>query len=427
MRGAVAVDMGATSARFSAGWLEDGELRIEVIEQIAHAPIELNGRLHWDFDQLLNYTRRAAEYGAHRFSRSTLAIDTWGVDHGFIDAEGDLIMPPVAYRDPSHARVYTEMAAYRDELFSLTGIQHQPFNTIYQLIARRQEDPTLPLRARWLTLPDLIGYLLTRQMNWEYTMASTTQLMGLDGTWSPRAFELAGWEMPDFSPSLPGHISGYVTDSVRLASVGSHDTASAVAGLSPITDSTIFLNVGTWSLIGCVVDHPIVSDAARTANLTNERTVDGRVRLLKNVPGFYVINRLHEELGVGGDVPQWLATADMSVEARIDLDDEGLFNPKNLVEYVRGQLSQTPRDHREWAGIALQSLIGALAKVPGQLEAVTGRNFTEIRVGGGGSRSELFCQSLAKASGLTVTKGAAECTVQGNLAVQFAAQKSIGY
>jgi rhamnulokinase len=258
-------------------------------------------------------------------------------------------------------------------------------------------------------------------------MASTTQLMGLDGNWSPRAFELAGWEVPDFSPSLPGHIGGYVTDSVRLASVGSHDTASAVAGLSPITDSTIFLNVGTWSLIGCVVDHPIVSDAARTANLTNERTVDGRVRLLKNVPGFYVINRLHEELGVGGDVPHWLATADMSVAARIDLDDEGLFNPKNLVEYVIPQLAQIPKDHREWAGIALQSLIDALAKVPAQLAEVTGRTFSEIRVGGGGSRSEVFCQTLAQASGLAVSKGAAECTVQGNLAVQFAAQAAIGF
>lgn len=427
MRGAIAVDMGATSARFAAGWREDGEIKFEIIEQIPHAPIEINGRLHWDFDRLMAFVKRAADYGSERFVRSTLGIDTWGVDHGFLDREGDLIMPPVAYRDPSHARVYAEMADYRDELYALTGIQHQPFNSIYQLIARRQEDPTLPLRAGWLTLSDLFGYLITREANYDITMASTTQLMGLDNQWSERAFEIAGWDLPLDPPSLPGHIGGYVAPKVRLAGVGSHDTASAVAGLGPLDDETVFLNVGTWSLIGCVVDRPVISEAAKNANLTNERTVDGRVRLLKNVPGFYVINRLHEELGIADDVPTWLATAELKTELRIDLDDEGLFNPVSLREYVSAQLARLPATPAEWAGLALLSLVDALAEVPPQLETVTGRKLTKIKVGGGGSRSEIFCDSLAQASGRTVLRGSAECTVQGNLIVQFAAQDAMNY
>ena len=422
MRGAVAVDLGASSGRFAAGRLVDGRIEFEVIEQIPHAPIERNGRLEWDMDRLMGLVRRAAEYASTNFSHATLGIDSWGVDHGFIDAQGDLIHSPVCYRDTSHAAAFDRLAGHRGELYAQTGIQHQPFNTLYQLAARREEDPTLPLRAAgWMILPDLMGFLLMREANQELTQASTTQLMGLDGQWSEEAFRVAGWPVPDIQPRLPGELFGYCAPNVRVASVGSHDTASAVLGLAPIDDATVFLNVGTWSLIGCVLDAPIATAAAEAANFTNERCVDGRVRFLKNVPGFWVINRLHDELGVDVSVPQWLNSANLHFAGRVDLMHESLFNPDSMVEACGALIKHPARSLADWAGAALLSLIDTLSDQPRQLGEVTGRKFDKIRVGGGGSQSEVFCSLLAQRSGLRVLAGPAEATVLGNMAMQFRA------
>ena len=426
-KGAIAVDFGASSARFAAATLEDGVIRYEIVRQEAHHAREHQGHQVWDIDRLIAFTKSAAEYGTAHFTSATVGIDSWGVDHGFIDHSGDLISPPVCYRDASHTRMFEALAGHRADLFQQTGIQHQPFNTIYQLAARRAENPSLPDEAaRWLILPDLIGYLLTRQAQYEITQASTTQLMATDATWCPAAFELCGWPIPDLAPTLPGFQGGYVAPNVRLAVVGSHDTASAVFGLEPLAEDTVFLNVGTWSLLGCVLDSPNVSLEAALGNFTNERCVDGRVRFLKNVAGFWVINRLHQELpGVPERVADWLAGADLNETRRLHLDAADLFAPESMLAAAREQIEGPEPTTAEWGGIALHSLVDALAGLPAELGRITGRRFTKIRVGGGGSRSEAFRELLAQQSGLAVEVGTVEASVLGNLALQFVAQGAL--
>lgn len=420
MKGAIAVDLGASSARFAAGWLEDGELRYEIIEQVPHQTRTENGRIVWDFEALFAFVKRAAEYGSARFGRATLGIDAWGVDHGFLDRNGNLIQTPVCYRDPSHEVAFEFLAPHRDELYRLTGIQHQPFNTICQLIARRNENPNLVHDThRWLLLPDLIGYLLTGQANYELSEASTTQLMGLDTQWSEEAFALTGWPVPDLKPSLAGHIGGYIADGVRLMSVGSHDTASAVLGLEPLTDTSVFLNIGTWSLMGTVIDQPIVTEAARTGNFTNERTVDGKVRLLKNVPGFWVVNRLHAELKVQVSVPDWIASANLTRTERIDLNAPELFNPESMLEACISLIGKKPENDENWAGIALLSLVEGIAEHIPALAECTNREFRSLRLGGGPSRSEVFREQLQFRAGLAIELGPSEATIVGNLRFQL--------
>ena len=422
MLGAVAVDFGATSGRYAAGWIEDGQIRFEVIDQIPHSPIERNGRLEWDIDLLLKLVKDAEEYASKRFTTSTLGIDTWGVDHGFVDADGQPIGSPVCYRDESHAVAFDQLAPHRAKLYSLSGIQHQPFNTICQLLARKNQDPTLPQRAKyWFILPDYLGFLLSGEKFMELTQASTAQLLGLDGKWSVEAFEIIGWPVPDIQPSLPGTLGPKLSHpNVQLAHVGSHDTASAVCGFGQLGADQVFLNVGTWSLVGCVLPEPLATTEAEQAMFTNERTVDGQVRFLKNIPGFYVINRIHEELGLTNTVPEWLKTA-VSVPERIDLLHPGFFNPDSMMEICAELAGRRPTSEAEWAGLALSSLTSTIAKQPGELERLTGRKFTSLRVGGGGSQSAAFCQSLADESGLPVYAGPAEATVLGNLAMQFRA------
>jgi len=418
--GAVAVDLGASSGRFAAGWLEEGKIRFEIVEQIPHAPIERNGRLEWDLEALLSLCRRAADYAAANFRQSTLGIDSWGVDHGFIGEDGQLIGPPVCYRDLSHAEAFEDLAPHREELYALTGIQHQPFNTICQLVARRKEDPSLPSKSRFLILPDLLGYLLTGEMNHELTEASTTQLMGLDCQWSERAFEIAGWPIPDRQPTKPGALGKEIADTVRLARVGSHDTASALLGFGRQDSNQMYVNVGTWSLAMLIRDNPIATPDAERANFTNERMVDGRVRFLKNIPGFYVVNRLHEELAIGTSVPEWLAKA-ADFDEHVDLFAPEFFNPESMVEACTATVPRQPNSNAEWAGLALGSLAGAIADQPMAARGVGAHSTRGIRIGGGGSQSAALCQKIADLSGLPVVAGPVEATVLGNLALQFKA------
>jgi rhamnulokinase len=418
--GAVAVDLGASSARFAAGWVEDGAIRFETIEQRSHQPIERNGRLEWDLAALVQMAKSAGEYARDHFSSSTLGIDAWGVDHGFIDSQGALIGDPVCYRDLSHERAFESLREYREELYALTGIQHQPFNTICQLAARKLENPDLPRDARFLILPDLIGFLLTGEMNHELTEASTTQLMGLDCRWSARAFEIAGWSVPDHQPALPGTIGASVVPSVRLARVGSHDTASALVGFGAAEPNTMYVNVGTWSLAMFPIDEPIATPAAEAANFTNERMADGRVRFLKNIPGFYVLNRLHEELKVDSDIPTWIESLVDTGES-IDLFDNDFFNPASMVAACAKKLGRLASCPRQWAGIGIRSLAMAIADQPSQAVRLGVPQATRIRIAGGGSQSKALCQMISDVAEMPVIAGPVEATLLGNLAFQFRA------
>ncbi len=415
--GAVAVDMGASSARFAGGFLEGGKIHSEVVEQIAHEPI--GGK--WDYKSLHALCERAVKYGKEKYTKSTLGIDTWGVDHGFIDAKGKLVQDPVEYRDHSHVQMFEAMVGNRRRLYSLTGIQHQPFNTIYQLAARRNEHPDWPGELRWQLLPDLFGHELSKRMHFEATQCSTTQLMGLDGKWCEEAFEIAGWPLPLQQPKAPGHIVGNICEGIDLASVASHDTASAVCGLGTLGDSDVFLNIGTWTLLGTVIDKPLVSHTAEDGGWTNERTHDGRIRFLKNIPGFYIINRLHDEMGIAEPVADWLDSADFGFEGQFDYFHKDLYNPESMPVMVLEHASKTPTRKEHWAAMAVRSLAWAMVSQPAGLGELVGRQFTRIRVAGGGSRCAALCQMIADGTGLTVVAGPTEATVLGNLAMQFVA------
>jgi rhamnulokinase len=325
----------------------------------------------------------------------------------------------VAYRDNSHEKSFNALRSHRDELYLRTGIQHQPFNTIYQLAARKAEQPELIHQdTRWLLLPDLMGFLVTRQANYELTESSTTQLMGLDNTWSVEAFELAGWPVPDLQPSLPGHVGGYICDRVRLMEVGSHDTASAVFGLGPYSDGQVFLNIGTWSLLGRVVSNPIVNPEAQAANFTNERCVDGKVRFLKNVPGFWVMNRLHDELGISQSIPEWIESANLSVSERLDLESPALFSPDSMLAACAEQLKRQDFEPSVWSGICVNSLADCIAQNVSLLGRITGP-LSEIKVGGGASKSDLILAQLAEKTGMKITRSHPEATLVGNLRYQL--------
>lgn len=427
MSAAIAIDLGATSGRYALGELDNGRITFRVVEQRAHQPQLVNGRWVWPIDELLDLCRRGLAF-AESNGAASIGIDSWGVDHGFIGPDGALLAPPVCYRDESHLAAFDSLADKRSRLFALTGCQHQPFNTICQLVARRSEDPSLVERAAdWMVLPDLLGRLLGGEPFHELTQASTTQLLGLDDRWCDEAFAFAGWPTPKRQPARPGNLGSTLSSGVRLAHVGSHDTASAVCGFGLLGPHDLFLNIGTWTLVGAVIDRPIATPEAEAANCTNERCVDGRVRFLRNIPGFWVVNRVHDELGVRESVPEWLATRHASDWEPVDLLDPVFFNPPSMQEALAERAARVPATASEWAALTFSSMIGAIARQPSDIAALTGRSFNRIRVGGGGSHSRDICEAIANATGLEVVAGPAEVTVLGNLGVQFVAQGALAW
>ena len=421
MAKAVAVDLGAGSGRIALGEIEDGRIEFKIVRQISHEASFKNGLLRWNFALLLDLCREGATLAVAERAES-LGIDSWGVDHGFVDENGVLIDEPVCYRDLSHLAAFEKLAPHRKRLYELTGIQHQPFNTICQLIARSTEGGDLLKRAAdWMILPDLLGYMLSGTRFSELTEASTTQLMGLDGNWSTEAFQMAGWPVPPRAPASPGQVVGRIENGVSLVSVGSHDTASAVAGFGALLPTDLFLNSGTWSLCGAVVPKPIATEQAEKFGFTNEWTVDGKIRLLKNIPGFYFINRLHQELKIETTVPEWLESS-VPHEGTLDLFDPGFFNPGSMLEICGQSLKKPPASHGEWAAVALNGIADAVAKTVDQLTSLTSTVYDGLKIAGGGARSSVLCQKLADRLGIPVKAGPPEATVLGNLAAQFLSQ-----
>ncbi len=419
-KSSIAIDLGASSARFAVGWLEDGEVKYEIIAQEPHQPVMIRGQETWDIPKLLDFCNSAIDYAQERFQIATVGIDTWGVDSGFLGDGGELLRPVVCYRDPSHKKTFDEMAMHRRTLFQLTGIQHQPFNTVYQLAARIRETPDLQKRThKWLLLPSLLGTLLGVDTPNEFTHASTTQLMGLDGKWCEQAFDICGWRPPEEQPQMSGEVLGKLRANVYLVSVGSHDTASAVYGLGGLSDTEAFLNVGTWALLGCMLDKPFVNTQVENAGFSNERAVDGRVRFLCNVAGFYVINRLYEELGIDMPLPDWVESAEIVDEGNLNLLDKAFFNPPSMKDAIIAAIGFTPKSNSQWAGIALNGLVKTNLAQLREMEKLTERKFTELRVSGGGSQSRAFISLLEKHSDLHITAGPVESTLIGNLRVQL--------
>jgi rhamnulokinase len=414
---AVAVDLGASSVRTAAGALADDRIEFDLVDS---RPNQTVGRC-WDAAFLEDYCRQATALAMTQ--GASVGIDSWGVDNVLMVGD-ERVEGPVMYRDPSHQRAADRLSAESDRLFQATGVAHQPFNTVFQLAARAEEDPGLPSRAQFVLLPAYLTMRLTKDVRYETTMSSTTQLMGLDGAWSSEAFNVAGWPAPRICPELPGRIAPGPSG-VPVVTVASHDTASAVLGMGTLRAGEAFLNVGTWSLLGRVLDRPILSRDAQEGGWTNERAADGRFRFLKNLPGFFIVNRLHEELAVGGSVAEWLATRDRRFFGRFDAASATLYNPDSMVAACQELCNVAPKTVAQWAHAAIESLVATVASEVPRLARVTDQKVERLRLAGGASRNADFCQALADRAGVPVAAGPAEATVLGNLGMQFLARGGV--
>jgi rhamnulokinase len=436
-----AVDLGASSGRVMVGRVGPGLLELAEAHRFPNVPVEVRGTLHWDilslFSDVLNGLRAA---GRQAPDLASVGIDSWAVDYGLLDSAGCLLGNPVHYRDRRTDGVMEKVldVVPADELYRTTGIQQLPINTIYQLVAE-VESPRVRAAETLLMIPDLLTYWMTGEIGAETTNASTTQLYDVrDRRWATDLMARLGLPVRLF-PTLrePGDPAGTLLSRVAertslprelpITAVGSHDTASAVVGVPARGERFAYVSCGTWALVGLELDGPILSEASRLANFTNEIGVDGRIRYLRNVMGLWLLQesvRTWESVGTAVELPALLAEAARvpALAALVDPDRPEFLSPGDMpariAESCRRTRQPVPASPAEYVRCILDSLAVAFRRTVRQAQELSGHEVDVVHVVGGGVRNGLLCQLTADACGRPVLAGPVEAASLGNILVQ---------
>ena len=418
-----AVDIGASGGRVMAGVVDAGRVELHEVHRFTNGCRPSDGHLRWDltglYEEVLIGLAKVPD-------AESIGIDTWAVDYGLLDERGQLLAEPIAYRDDRTAEAVEKVQSIigLDELHRITGLQHLPFNTVFQLAAER-DGPLWDRAAHVVLLPDVIAYWLTGELRTEATNASTTGLVDVHtGEWSSTILDRLGIDAARMPPiEVPGAIRGH-HHGVAVTTVGSHDTASAVVG-TPMTDRrAAYVACGTWSLVGLELDGPVVTDASRAANFTNELGVDGRVRFLRNVAGLFLLTEvLHHWRYTAVDRDRILTNAAGLPRGLVfDVDEPRLSTPGNMPGKICDVLQDAgwapPRRKTVLVRAVLDSLAVKLAATAHEAARLSGRTLDVLHLVGGGVNNPVLCQLVADEAGLPVVAGPVEATAIGNLVVQ---------
>ncbi|MDX2030609.1 MAG: rhamnulokinase family protein, partial [Blastocatellia bacterium] len=430
----IAIDLGAGSGRV---FLVDlgSELRLEEARRFTYPPRREAGHLRWDAGEIFAEIKRglaAAGRRARELGREvrSIGVDSWAVDYGLLDAEGNLLEDPVCYRDERTAGAMEAVFAQmdRDEIHRRTGIQFLSLNTIFQLHAHAREG--LPARAdRLLLIPDLLHFLLSGRAATEYTNATTMQLVNAEsGAWDAEIIARLGLPARLFTEIVPagtelGPLRAELAAELdlpraRVVLPATHDTGSAVAG-APLRDGWAYISSGTWSLVGIERDRALIDARTAEHNFTNEGGAFGTIRFLKNVMGLWILESCRKEWqarGIPADYDALLrdAAANETFPALLYPDDPRLFNPTSMLAAIGEQLRETgqpvPADAAAMTKAILDSLALRYASVVRNIEALTGEPIRGLQIVGGGSQNRYLNQATANATGKPVLAGPVEAT-----------------
>lgn len=437
----IAIDLGAGSGRVFLAGVDPGEFLLEEMHRFQYPPCEVEGHLRWNFSLIFSQIKvglTAAGERSRELGRpvASIGVDSWGVDYGLIDADAALMADPVCYRDARTAgameRVFDVVP--RSEIFDKTGIQFQPFNTLFQLVS---ESADLERAAKLLLLPDLINNRLTGNVVCEYSNATTTQMVNAaTRDWDhdlltrldipteilPNIVE-AGSKIGNLRHGIAVEIG---LDAVPVVAPATHDTGSAVAG-APLEEESAYISSGTWSLIGVELSEPLINADVAHQNFTNEGGAYDTFRFLKNVMGLWLFESCRREWKASGiDVEYDALISEISMESEfrafIFPDDLRFLNPPSMLGAIAGQLAETGQQFDESPAavskIIFDSLAFRYASVIRWIQMLTGKAISDIQILGGGGRNDYLNQMTANASGRTARSGLTEATVVGNVLVQ---------
>ncbi|NLC73959.1 MAG: rhamnulokinase [Clostridiales bacterium] len=447
----LAVDIGASSGRHILSHMEDGRMVNEEIYRFYNGNDTVHGHLVWDtdriFDEIITGMKKCAELGK---IPTSMGIDTWAVDYVLLDKDDRRIGQCYAYRDSRTQGMDDEVYKIvpENELYARTGIQKAIFNTVFQLMAAKQETPAdLENAASMLMVPDYFHFLLTGVKAQEYTNASTTGLVNAaTGQWDTELITKLGYPKRLFETlSMPGTVIGVLKLDIRdkvgfdcaVVLPATHDTGSAVMSVPSDADDTLYISSGTWSLMGTERKEADCSDAAMKANFTNEGGYDHRYRFLKNIMGLWMIQSVKKEFETGYRYKDFTGDEDYgfghlcdmaakeSIESIVPANDGRFLSPMSMILEVQRACGETeqqvPESPWEIARVIYRSLAVCYKEAAEEIEQITGKHYDAINIVGGGSNAVWLNELTASVTGKTVLAGPGEATAIGNLGAQMIA------
>lgn len=431
MKQVLAFDFGASSGRAILAEYSEGNLTYREVHRFENRPRETDGHFYWDFADLMDNVYQGIEKAG---SFDSIGFDTWGVDFGLLDKSGNLLGDPVHYRD-SRTEGMVELAEKlmpQAELYAATGNQIMPINTLFQLLALKKDQPDILAKAqRLLFMPDLFAHALCGAEVCETTIASTSQMLdACTGGWSKLVLDAFGIPEHLLAPlvnsgSVVGEYKG-----AKVIAVAGHDTQCAVAAMPDPQPGAAFLSCGTWSLLGCELDRPVLTEQSRMLALSNERGANDKVNYLKNIIGLWLIQESRRQWQREGRTYSFSELEQLALEAKplksfIDPDAPEFTPPGDIPGRVREFCRRTGQPVPETVGQVMccvyQSLAFKYRLALEQLSRSTGQTFTTLHIMGGGTQAKLLCRMTANSIGLPVIAGPIEATALGNILIQLVA------
>ena len=417
----LAVDIGASSGRHIVGWREGGELKTQEVYRFPNGVTEQDGHLTWDIDALLAHVKAGIEKAREKYEITSLSIDTWGVDYVLLKGD-ETVCPVYAYRD---RRTESAIPAVHEkipfvELYRRTGIQFQPFNTIYQLFAD-QLAGRLTEVTDFLMIPEYLMYRLCGVKSHEYTNATTGGMVSAEtGAFDPAIVQALGLPEHLFRKlQQPGTVIGEY-EGIKVLLCATHDTGSAVEGI-PMEGNHPYISSGTWSLLGVKTEKPITDEASRAANWSNEGGV-GYNRYQKNIMGMWLPNRLRAELCPDKSWGEIVGEAEASAfEETVDANAPIFLAPESMKAAFDSALSAKPQTLGDYFRCAYRSLALSYRQAIEELEYNTGKKYDKIYIVGGGARNGFLNRLTEQATGKQVIALPIEATALGNLKIQMEA------
>ncbi len=443
MKKVLAIDFGASSGRAILGSFDGKKIELTEVHRFANDPNYENGELRWNAEALFNEIKTGIKKAAEIADFDTIAIDTWGVDYGAIDKDGNLMANPFNYRD-SRTDNITEKAFKiipEKELYELTGIQVMNFNTLFQLLAEKD----LTKMDKFLFMPDLFSYMLTGKQYAESTIASTSHMFDQKKCdWKWEVIDRFGYPRSIFPEIVKaGTVVGTMKEDLakelgvtpkEVVAIAGHDTASAVAAVPSRDKDFIFISCGTWSLFGTVTDEPVISEKSNQYNITNEYGFGGKTRFLRNIIGLWLIQETRRQFKRDGKEYSYGDMEELALKSEpfkyfIDPDDQSFVAPGDMPGRIREFCEKTGQGTPETDGEIIRCIYESIAlkyrNSFAKIADCTGKEYHSIHMVGGGTKDKLLCQMTANSTGAKVIAGPIEATALGNVAVQLYAKGEI--
>jgi rhamnulokinase len=418
----LAIDIGASSGRHIVGWMDGGDLKTEEVYRFPNGVTESEGHLTWDIDALVSHVKEGIDKARGKFGEiESLSVDTWGVDYVLMRGEQE-VYPCYAYRDGRTEAVIPKVHERFPftRLYRHTGIQFQPFNTVYQLYADKLGGRLEGVKD-FLMIPEYLMYKLCGARSHEYTNATTGGMVNaVTGEYDQEIIQALGLPEQLFHKlQQPGTVIGEYKG-IKVVLCATHDTGSAVEGI-PMTEDAPYISSGTWSLLGVKTEKPVTNEASELANWSNEGGV-GYNRYQKNIMGMWLVNRLRSELCPDKPFGEIVAEAEASrFEQTVDANAQAFLAPESMKDAFDKALSLKPQTVGDYFRCAYRSLALCYMNAVQELQHNTGKKYDRIYIVGGGAKNALLNHLTEEASGKKVIALPIEATAIGNLKIQIKA------